>query len=243
MNADNQVEYWLQHFEQQAERHSTEHKALDFSNEDTMSQIHDIVVDAFGGNIQDGATVLDVGCGSGRVFAELCGAVNNKSLTLVGIDLSKNLLSHARRRVGEVLPDSWTATFLQANLLQLAMAEATADVTVCIEALQHMNPQDGIISLLDTTSSGGKVVVSVPNAENTIIKNAVQRNDGRYHGVAFDRFVERIRAHSPNTTIEVLPLVFREDQSEQPFYEPDAVPAESYTPSARPNRYIIQIDL
>jgi 2-polyprenyl-3-methyl-5-hydroxy-6-metoxy-1,4-benzoquinol methylase len=243
MNSNDQTTHWLNHYDQQAKSLSDEHEMLDFSNEDTMNQIHEIVVDIVARNTDNGDTVVDAGCGTGRVFGRLCGDVSSDDVTLVGIDLSKQLLSYARKRAAKHLPNSWTAAFLQSDLSRPALEHSIADVTVCTEALQHMPPREGVISLLDVTSPGGKLVVSVPNAENPIIQNAVRRNGGQYYGVELDRFIERIRTHTPTTAIEVLPLVFRDDQSKQPYHQPEVVSASSYTSSERPNRYIIRIDL
>lgn len=243
MNSNEQTTHWLNHYDRQAKSLSHEHEMLDFSNEDTMNQIHEIVVDIVARNTDNGDTVVDAGCGTGRVFGRLCQDLSGNDVTLVGIDLSKQLLSHARKRAAKHLPDSWTAAFLQNEVVRPALKQSTADVTVCIEVLQYMVPREGVVSLLDVTNPGGKLVVSVPNAENPIIQSTVQKNDGQYYGVELDRFVKCIRSHTPTTAIEVLPLVFRDDQSEQPYHEPEAVSASSYASSERPNRYIIHIDL
>lgn len=107
----------------------------------------------------DARTVIDIGCGSGRLLAAL--ARHGAGLTLTGVDLSPVMLARARA----VAPDGSTIAFVQADASELASFEAEhghVDSVVVSHVLGHVPARiaDAIVrngaSLLN---GGGQLVV------------------------------------------------------------------------------------
>ncbi len=76
---------------------------------------------------RDGDTVLDLGCGNGRlyqIFADL-------QVRYVGIDQSEELIALAKKKFPE-------ARFLVGNMLDTRVTEQSVDVVYCIAAFQHI---------------------------------------------------------------------------------------------------------
>lgn len=73
--------------------------------------------------------VLDAGCGSGKLLAELAEIAGREP---IGIDLSLHALALSRRRGARRLA--------AARLPGLPLAGASFDLVVCIDTLQHLSP-------------------------------------------------------------------------------------------------------
>jgi len=96
-------------------------------------------------------SLLDVGCGDGRLLGTLGPEINEK----VGVDLSEKAIRFARAFHPEI-------TFHQTKVADL---NAVFDVVTAIEVLEHI-PDDGVSmflrSLNDRVKPGGMLVISVP---------------------------------------------------------------------------------
>lgn len=223
--------YWKDHFEQQAAEVDDHAEALDHSNEAVMAQVHDAVVEGLDDD-RPVETVLDVGCGTGDLTARVAATVTGDHPAVYAVDISREMLGVAREElVAHGSTDSTAASaetgesaarparyaFAQMAIPDLAVRPGSVDVVVASEALQYVDPYEGIAALLDLLAPGGQVVAVVPNREDDIVRRAERRNDGRYHGVELDRFVESMSAAADLADLTVKPLVFAEDQSERPY--------------------------
>ena len=85
------------------------------------------------GNIENGLSVLDVGCGFGGTIAH----INDhfKNMTLVGLNLDERQLIRARERVLPLGENS--LQFQQGNACQLPFADASFDVVLAVECIFH----------------------------------------------------------------------------------------------------------
>jgi ubiquinone/menaquinone biosynthesis C-methylase UbiE len=79
-------------------------------------------------------SVLDAGCGEGFGLHDL--AVRDVSLDLTGIDLDEEAVAYARARFGSV------ASFDHGSILDLPYGDATRDLVLCSEVLEHL-PRPG----------------------------------------------------------------------------------------------------
>ncbi len=88
----------------------------------------------FRGYLQPGQTILDLGCGNGRLvdFLEKEAATwNQKTYYYMGVDSSKNLLAEAKRKH----PGH---TFKPGDMVKMPVKDGTIDVLFCIRAFHHL---------------------------------------------------------------------------------------------------------
>jgi 2-polyprenyl-3-methyl-5-hydroxy-6-metoxy-1,4-benzoquinol methylase len=99
-------------------------------------------------------SVLDVGCGTGHLLAEI--AERGAATRLVGFDHSKQAIRRARRLVPE-------AELIVADLFKLSLAEEF-DLITCTEVLEHLRrPDHAMRVLVGCCRPGGHVVITVPD--------------------------------------------------------------------------------
>jgi ubiquinone/menaquinone biosynthesis C-methylase UbiE len=102
------------------------------------------------------ASVLDLGCGFGRLFEsyEPFGA----QFTL--LDYADNMLAQAKERLGH----HTSITFVQGDALAIPLPDASADLIVSIRTLHHLpNYSQFISELYRVVTPGGTVVFEIPN--------------------------------------------------------------------------------
>jgi SAM-dependent methyltransferase len=97
-----------------------------------------------------GTHVADVGCGPGRVAAFLAG----RDLEVVGVDVSPEMLGHARRAHPGI-------AFEEGRLDQLPLLDGSLDGAVCWYSIIHAPPAllDGIFNELRRTLRPGGVLL------------------------------------------------------------------------------------
>jgi SAM-dependent methyltransferase len=106
------------------------------------------------------ATVLDAGCGDGRISAEIV----DHGYKLVGIDYLELSVIYAKTLVTD-------GTFLAGDLredltLNCGLEERQFDAVVMIEVYEHIPPKDCPVvleNLAHLLRSGGKLIISVPS--------------------------------------------------------------------------------
>lgn len=112
--------------------------------------------------------LLDLGCGEGR---HSLGLPLDERATVIGVDLNLNDLRTAQTKVPEHnnfcraagLPLTPTPHFSVANGVSLPFADASFDVVVCSEVLEHIEPYRAVLAeIMRVLKPGGQLVVSVP---------------------------------------------------------------------------------
>ena len=106
-----------------------------------------------------GQSVLELGCGTGRVAASLAEA----GFEVVGVDASEAMLDHARERAGGTL------TLMHADMRTLDLARLFEVVLIPLGGLQHMESASDVAATLATVARhvvpGGVAVVDVETAQ------------------------------------------------------------------------------
>jgi 2-polyprenyl-3-methyl-5-hydroxy-6-metoxy-1,4-benzoquinol methylase len=119
--------------------------------------VHRMVARNLGTRRLGGSLLLDVGCGSGKLWASLAGRFDR----YIGADV--------------VCYDGFPAdgTFCPVNLdaQRVMLPDATADVVVAVETIEHLeNPRAFVRELVRLTRPGGWVVVTTPNQLSLLSK-------------------------------------------------------------------------
>jgi 2-polyprenyl-3-methyl-5-hydroxy-6-metoxy-1,4-benzoquinol methylase len=116
-----------------------------------------MVAEALGRSGVTTGKLLDVGCGSGKLYP----FVRERLSSYVGVDLVRY----------DGFPSA--ADWVEANLDQLPMpmASGCADAVVAVETIEHLeNPRAFMRELVRLAKSGGTVVVTTPNQLSLLSK-------------------------------------------------------------------------
>jgi SAM-dependent methyltransferase len=110
--------------------------------------------------LQSGASVLDVGCGTGD-DARALAAIVGPNGQVIGVDRSKTMIAEARRRAeGVDLP----VRFVRGNAEELDFPESTFDGCRVERVLQHVaNPRQAIAEMVRVSRSGARIVSTDPD--------------------------------------------------------------------------------
>jgi SAM-dependent methyltransferase len=111
--------------------------------------------------LHPGMSVLDVGCGTGAITADIARAVGPEG-RVVGLDRDASLLSLAREDHGEI-PN---LRFVEGDLLTFRLNE-TFDIVTAARTLQWVStPADALARMAQAAAPGGRVVVLDYNHED-----------------------------------------------------------------------------
>lgn len=105
------------------------------------------------GLLKDGLSVLDVGCGSGAITADVAQRTSEK---VVGIDLSEHLIELAKRNYGHLS----NLSFEVVNISEYVSAEKF-DLVIAARTLQWVNnPAEVVQKMVALLKSGGKISIN-----------------------------------------------------------------------------------
>ncbi|HVF31589.1 MAG TPA: class I SAM-dependent methyltransferase [Acidimicrobiales bacterium] len=104
--------------------------------------------------VEEGARVLDAGCGEGSLAFRLEGRAGS----VVGVDLSQPNVEAAARRGGERRS---TAAFAVSDLSRLPFPDGAFDVVTCSHVIEHVPDPDAALRELRRVT-GGYAVIAMP---------------------------------------------------------------------------------
>jgi GT2 family glycosyltransferase/2-polyprenyl-3-methyl-5-hydroxy-6-metoxy-1,4-benzoquinol methylase len=140
-------------------------------------------------DIVSGKDVLDVACGEGYgsfLMAEV-------ARTVTGVDISKEAIRHA----GNTYKNKSKLKFLQDSVTDLHLADASFDVVVSFETIEHLTEQPQMLAeIRRVLRPDGVLILSSPNRP---IYSEADRNKNEFHVKELD-FYELdalVRAHFP----------------------------------------------
>ena len=103
-------------------------------------------------------TVVDVGCGAGDV----CVYAAHLGAAVIGIDIEECLVDQTRRNMANLTPRSFQGIVSDCDPIPLP--DATADVVVCTEVLEHVpDPAKLLSELARIGKPGARYLISVPH--------------------------------------------------------------------------------
>lgn len=107
--------------------------------------------------IQQGATILDVGCGTGQDALDLAQAVGPDG-RVIGVDNSETMLQEARARAAQAqLP----VEYVLADATQLPFADASFDGCQASRVLGHLRePKCAVAEMVRVARPGARIVVA-----------------------------------------------------------------------------------
>ena len=96
-------------------------------------------IEGFLSDLPDGATVLDVPCGTGRFFDYY----NRRNFDVLAMDLSKDMLDIAATKIRD--PKKYQ--FAQGTICQIPLADKTADASVMCRVTRWLTPDECVQAL------------------------------------------------------------------------------------------------
>lgn len=111
---------------------------------------------------------LDAGCGDGRYLRALDAELPGR---IAGVDISERILETARSAIPR-------ATLQQANLEALPFADASFELVLCTQVIEHvLDAGAGVAELARVLQPGGRLVISTDNERNVVTRvlNAPRR--------------------------------------------------------------------
>ena len=107
--------------------------------------------------VKSGATILDVGCGTGQDTLDLAQAVGPDG-RVVGVDSSETMLQEARQRLAQTqLP----VEYVLADAIQLPFADESFDGCQAARVLGHLRePERAVAEMVRVARPGARVVVA-----------------------------------------------------------------------------------
>ncbi len=116
--------------------------------------------------LQEGAAILDVGCGTGQDAQDLARVVGPRG-RVVGIDNSETMLDAARARVAHTqLP----VEYILADATHLPFADASFDGCQASRVLGHLRePGQALAEMVRVVRPGARIVVADGDLDTTIV--------------------------------------------------------------------------
>jgi SAM-dependent methyltransferase len=145
-----------------------------------LSESHKLVL----AEVPDGARVLDVGCATGYLAAEL----TRRGCVVDGVEFDPAAAEQARApgRCREVVVGDLEAP-LTREAVEAMLGATRPDVVVCADVLEHLRDPWGTLAWLRTLlGADGRAVVSVPNIAHWTARRALLR--GRFDYADFGLF-------------------------------------------------------
>ena len=102
---------------------------------------------------------MDIACGTGHGTLRF----RNKGYKVCGADYDKNQIDKNIKRI----TDENDITFKQENIMNLSFSNATFDVVLCMETIEHVDPDQSLKEVKRVLKKGGYLILSTPQNSTT----------------------------------------------------------------------------
>jgi 2-polyprenyl-3-methyl-5-hydroxy-6-metoxy-1,4-benzoquinol methylase len=138
-----------------------------------LAASHRLVLDA----VPAGARVLDVGCATGYLAAEL----TRRGCEVVGVEFDPVAAQQARAVCREVVVGDLESAATQAEVVRAVAAIGGIDTIICADVLEHVRDPWTVLAWLRTLlPADGRAVISVPNIAHWTARRALLRGHFDY---------------------------------------------------------------
>jgi SAM-dependent methyltransferase len=188
-------------------------------------------------DLEDGDTVLDIGCGPGWFWAAAAPLLPPR-LELTLADQSPGMVREAAERCGGL--KRWAVVGVEADASALPFADATFDAVVAMHMLYHVHEQaKAIAELHRVLKPGGLCAVTTNGANNlrdlyaltTVFGSEPVEPVAAYFGL--DLAEQRLHAQFGNVTREIQPARLRITSPEDVFMALTSYPPGDGAPEAQ----------
>jgi 2-polyprenyl-3-methyl-5-hydroxy-6-metoxy-1,4-benzoquinol methylase len=140
-----------------------------------LATSHRLVLDA----VADGARVLDVGCATGYLAAELAA----RGCTVVGVEFDPVAAQQARAVCRHVVAGDLESEATRADVARAVADAGGVDTVICADVLEHLRDPWAVLGWLRTLlDPGGRAVISVPNIAHWTVRRELLRGRFDYTG-------------------------------------------------------------
>jgi ubiquinone/menaquinone biosynthesis C-methylase UbiE len=137
----------------------------------TYRPVHDAVLRALAA--EPCASVLDIGCGTGRLAERLIGARGVQSV--VGCDFSAGMLAHAAERLRPAHAGSVRVGLVRGDATHLPFAAASFDAAVSTEAFHWFPDQDAALREIGRVlRPGGRLLLALVSPPFELVADVVE---------------------------------------------------------------------
>lgn len=121
--------------------------------------------------VKSGMNVLDAGCGNGLLYDTLA----KKSIKYTGLDLSRNQLKMAQKRINRFVANKGKTKFIKGSVVKMPFANDLFDKVFSLAVLQHLPGRElqlkAIKEMCRVLKKNGEVVLTVWNLYSDYAKN------------------------------------------------------------------------
>ena len=140
----------------------------------------------------EGLDVLDIASGEGYGSALLA----SRARKVIGVDVEPRAVEHARRSYYRP-----NARYLVGDCAAIPLADASVDVVVSFETLEHVDGHDVMLSeIRRVLRPGGRLVISSPN-KLVYSDESGYANPFHVHELYYDEFLQLLERHFPHVRL------------------------------------------
>jgi SAM-dependent methyltransferase len=138
-----------------------------------------------------GRRVLDAGSGEGYGTAMLA---SGGARSVTGIDVDEESIAHAREHYGPM--------FEQADAAKLPFEDASFDLVVCFETIEHLDDDTGAIrEFRRVLTDDGLLLISTPNRDEYLVENEFHKREyslEEFDALLAEHFPHRLPLYQQN---------------------------------------------